>query len=141
VKALSRPTGSNEWAKAGLMIRDALDASARNACLELTTSHGLVFQYRGAANENSDVFNSSPEPAAIYKADLKIPITIRISRHGRVITTDYSYDDGKTFQTAEEPLTFEQDLPRTLYVGLAITAADVTATARATFTLPQITQP
>jgi regulation of enolase protein 1 (concanavalin A-like superfamily) len=129
VTAITGPTATSEWAKAGLMIRESLDGSARDAYLMLTPSHGLAFQYRASAHGDADW----PGASAIEAADLKTPITLRLTRKGNTITPEYSTDQGKSFQPAGEPLTFDQDLPRTLSVGLAITSVDITQISRATF--------
>src|SRR5204863_9349130 len=40
---------TNAWAKAGLMVRDGLDAGAMQASVVVTPSNGITFQRRGAA--------------------------------------------------------------------------------------------
>jgi regulation of enolase protein 1 (concanavalin A-like superfamily) len=129
VKALDKPTATNDWAKAGLMIRESLDSGARFADLVLTPANGLAFQWRPTANSATDLGNDQP----IDTDTLKPPITIRLTRKGKTITAEYSTDDGKTFQSAGDPFTFEQDLPKTVYVGLAITAHDASQISEAHF--------
>jgi hypothetical protein len=60
--------------------------------------------------------------SAIANAELNVPVVLRLTRRGNTVTSQYSEDDGKSFQAADKPLTFRQPLPRTLYAGLAITA-------------------
>lgn len=129
VKGLTRPTATFEWAKAGLMLRESLDGSARDAILALTPSHGLAFQYRTTANGDADW----PGASALEASELKLPITLRLTRQGNTITPEYSIDDGQSFEPAGDPLTFDQDLPRTVYVGLAVTSVDITQISRAKF--------
>jgi hypothetical protein len=129
VKGLTRPTATFEWAKAGLLLRESLDGSARTAILALTPSHGLAFQYRTTANGDADW----PGASALEAGQLKPPITLRLTRQGHTIRPEYSTDDGKSFQPAGDPLTFGQDLPRTVYVGLAVTSVDITQISRAKF--------
>ena len=64
---------------------------------------------------------------------LRLPIVLRLARQGDTITARYSTDEGKTFQAAGEPLTFESPLPKTVYAGLAITAHDASQTSEAKF--------
>jgi regulation of enolase protein 1 (concanavalin A-like superfamily) len=129
VKALVKPTGPNEWAKAGLMIRDSLEGTARSAYLMTTPANGLAFQYRTALDGNADW----PGSSAIKAAGLSMPLLLRLTRKGQTITPEYSTDDGKTFQPAGEPLVFGQELPQSLYVGLAVTSTDISVVSRARF--------
>jgi hypothetical protein len=43
-------------------------------------------------------------------------------------------DDGKNYQPAGDSVTFDQDLPRTIYVGLAVTSLNRATTSQAKFT-------
>jgi hypothetical protein len=129
VKALDKPTATSDWAKAGLMIRESLEGGARFADLVTTPSNGLAFQWRPTTNSGNDLGNS----VSIDTDTLKPPITMRLTRKGNTITAEYSTDDGKTFQSAGDPYTFEQALPKTLYVGLAITAHDASQVSEAHF--------
>jgi hypothetical protein len=129
VKALDKPTATSDWAKAGLMVRDSLDGGARFADLVVTPANGLAFQWRPVANSANDLGNN----VSIDTDTLKPPITLRLIRKGNTITAQYSTDDGKTFQSAGDPYTFDQALPKTLYVGLAITAHDASKVSESHF--------
>jgi hypothetical protein len=128
VKALSKPTSTGPWASAGLMLRDSLSGSARNATLLLTSGNGLVFQQRGT--ESGETFFLFPP--ALSSRELKTPITIRMTRRGQTVISEYSTDEGQSFLPAADPLTFDQELPRALSVGLVVGAVnpDQTTTAR-----------
>jgi hypothetical protein len=129
VKALGKPTETDEWAKAGLMIRESLEPGARHALLASTPLNGLAFQWREAAGGES----AWPEAPSIESGDLKTPILLRLTRKGKVITAEYSTDDGKTYKSAGDALTFPDDLPKTVYVGLAITAHEDSKISEAKF--------
>jgi regulation of enolase protein 1 (concanavalin A-like superfamily) len=129
VKALGRPVETDEWAKAGLMIRETLEPGARHAMLVTTPQHGLAFQWRDTTGGES----ASPGASVIESDDLKTPIVLRLTRKGKVITAEYSTDDGKTFKSAGDALTFPADLPKTVYVGLAITAHEDSKLSEAKF--------
>lgn len=129
VKALTKPSRTHDWAKAGLMIRETLEPGSRTAYLVLTPVNGLAFQWREATNQNA----SWPGSAAIDSASLVPPITIRLTRRGNEITPEYSLDDGKTFQSAGDPFVFEPDLARMVHVGLCITAHDANRISEAKF--------
>ena len=64
---------------------------------------------------------------------LRLPIVLRLTRQGDTITARYSTDEGKSFQAACEPMTFDSPLPKTVYAGLAITAHDASQTSEARF--------
>ena len=60
----------NDWARAGLMIRESLDPGARHLTLWVTKSRGLVVQWR----PTGDGF-PAPEVTAVTNAALRLPIT------------------------------------------------------------------
>jgi WD40 repeat protein len=133
VRALTRPTATHVWAKAGLMIRESLDPGARDAYLVTTPANGLSFQWRSTANEDCET------QEVISHAALKMPITLRLTRQGDIITAEYSKDGGKSFQQGGDPLSFAPPLPKTLYVGLAITSHAGSKISEAKFQDLQIT--
>jgi hypothetical protein len=129
VRSLTRPTATNEWSKAGLMVRESLDAGARYAYLMITPAHGLDFQWRLATHDDAD----GALVSSLENSKLKLPITLRLVRSGSVISAEYSVDDGKSFQAAGEPLRFDPPLAKSLYAGLAVTAHDASRVSEAKF--------
>jgi hypothetical protein len=120
VKMLTRPTGTSPHAKAGLMIRDSLEAGARHASLLIHHRRsGLAFQWRHRAN---DYPGTAGRSSVVRSAALLLPITLRLTRRGSTVIPEYSSDDGRSYQPAGLPITFGDPLPKTVYVGLAITA-------------------
>jgi regulation of enolase protein 1 (concanavalin A-like superfamily) len=120
VRMLTKPTGNGTYRIAGLMIRESLDADARYVMIGIQpTPHlpdrlsGLLRQWRAAAH------GPTGRALSIKDAALNLPITLRLTRRGNVITPAYSLDDGQTFQ-ADPPITFAPPLAHTLHVGLAI---------------------
>jgi len=118
VQLLSRPTETHAYAKAGLMIRESLEAEARNAHLVATALQGVQWQCRPTA---AAATVNVPDQV-IPHADLKLPLLVRLTRLGNRIFAEYSTDQGQRFQSAGEPVTFDPPLPATLYAGPAITA-------------------
>ena len=117
VRMLTRPTGVHENSQAGLMVRESLDPSARHALLCPDFSLlDVELKWRSVANESSD-----SEPVLPPEA-LQFPITLRLTRRGQTLSAELSRDDGKSFQPAGAPLTFDEPLPATVYAGLAISA-------------------
>jgi hypothetical protein len=62
-----------------------------------------------------------------------VPITLRLTREGSTIRSEYSTDGGESFHLVGEPLQFDKPLPGTLYVGLASTAHDTSQVSEARF--------
>jgi WD40 repeat protein/regulation of enolase protein 1 (concanavalin A-like superfamily) len=130
VTALTKPTDTNMWAKAGLMIRESPAAGARNAFLAVTPGSspgkGLSFQWRSTTNDETDY------QQVLSDRELKTPLTLRLTRRGDAITAEYSWD-GVRFHPAGEPWTFVPALPETVHVGLAISSHDIQKTTEARF--------
>jgi DNA-binding GntR family transcriptional regulator len=126
-RALAQPSNTSDWAKAGLMIRESLDPGARTAFVYVTPGNGLLFQWRPQTHGKTAL-------SQVLDADtLKVPIVLRLTRRGNQITSELSLDDGQTFTRAPERYTYERDLPRRLYVGLAATAHDSSQITEAKF--------
>jgi hypothetical protein len=134
LQARSRPTLRNDWARAGLMIRESLDPGARHLTLWISPARGLFMQWRGS----TDGLTEGPERFPLDGASLQGPITLRISRRGNNLTPEYSTDEGKTFRPAGRSITFDPPLARTLSIGPAITAARRGAVNSARFSLPVV---
>jgi AAA domain-containing protein/WD40 domain-containing protein len=132
VAALTRPAATDEWAKAGLMVRDSLEPGARHMSLFTTPGNGLILQWRRTANGDSD------NDFVIENAKLRLPVVLRLTRQGDALRGEYSTDHGKSFHSAGDPLAFAPALPKTVYVGLAITAHNVNRISEAQFSGLQI---
>jgi hypothetical protein len=124
---IAGPTGSDGFAKAGLMIRESLAEMARNVTLCGTPQYGLRFQWRTApagATDSREVTDPGPPV---------IPLWMRISRRGSRLTAAYSSDRGRSFLPAGEPVAFAPPLPRTVYAGLAVSSHDPSQVSEARF--------
>jgi WD40 repeat protein len=131
VKALTTPVETNEWARAGLMLRDSLEPGARNAYLHTTAAHGLIYHWRSVADDATESIGVIKSVSG--RTRLKVPIVLRLTRQGEVLTMEYSRDDGKSFQKAYAPYQFQPALPRSVYVGLAISAQNAGLVTEAKF--------
>ncbi|MBN1363157.1 MAG: hypothetical protein JW993_21335 [Sedimentisphaerales bacterium] len=103
---------TNEWAKAGVMIRATLDAGAMQAHMIGAPSGRVEWMPRLTAGTNAtgtatDV-NSTP-----------MPQWVRVTRQGNTFTGEYSAD-GQTWVTiaATTPATIA--MPNTVYIGLVV---------------------
>jgi regulation of enolase protein 1 (concanavalin A-like superfamily) len=133
VKALSKPTHTHDWSKAGLMIRESLAPGSRNAYFVLTAINGLTFQYR----EETDV-GAAGNIVALGNDELEPPLMIRMTREGDLITGEYSLDDGATWEYGGEIEL--PDLEAGVNVGLAITSHNAGVISEAKFQNLQITK-
>jgi hypothetical protein len=129
VKALGLPSPASDSARAGIMIRDSLDAGARHAFLAVTRAEGVTFEWRS----QTDAMSQWPGTATLSRTALRFPLLLRLTRRGDTIVRSYSLDGGTTFRLSGPGLVFTPGLPQTLFVGLAITAADRRRTTQADF--------
>ncbi|MHC4749565.1 MAG: LamG-like jellyroll fold domain-containing protein [Planctomycetota bacterium] len=118
---------TNEWAKAGVMIRDTLDPNSAHAMMVVTPSQGVAYQNRpstGATSVSNQV------------TGITAPQWVKIERDlGGIFTASYS-DDGQnwTIVGEPEPLTMGPNA----FIGLALTAHDASLTCQAEFSNVQV---
>ena len=113
------------WAKAGIMIRDTLDAGARNTALFFTPENGTRLQRRGAID--GEYLGTDEE--TLYVGDPNDPNTfprwLKIVKTG-VVTRAYTSMNGTTWEDFPMARTYVS-LSGSFYVGLALTSHDITA--------------
>ncbi|HXW04606.1 MAG TPA: Ig-like domain-containing protein [Vicinamibacterales bacterium] len=108
-------------AKAGVMVRASLAASAPNAFVGATNRKGWIFLRRIAAGAATDSYSTRPSGAA--------PGWIRLVREGSLLSAYQSTDGSAWTLLGSETIA----MPSTMYVGLAVTSRSISKTARATF--------
>jgi len=119
---------TNEGAKAGVMIRESLNAGARHASMFATGSLGWRFQYREVTNGIS--FNElGPGSDA--------PGWVRLVRAGNVFTAYHSTNGSTWSLVGSDTIAMSS----TVYVGLAVSSRVTTATAASTFTNVTVSTP
>lgn len=96
------------WAKAGVMVRESLDANSRHALVAMTPGNGVAFQTRTTTGGTTSHVPSSGEP----------PYWLRLTRAGTLITA-YTSADGVTWSSVGSS---EVIMGATAYVGLAVTS-------------------
>jgi regulation of enolase protein 1 (concanavalin A-like superfamily) len=102
---------TDPWARAGVMVRESLDANAAHASMLLSHSGGTMFQRRAFGGAASTSTLGSDSPAAIW---VKLSV-----RSGSV--SAYESSDGVAWElVGTEAVT----LPSPYYVGLAVTSHD-----------------
>jgi|GEM_PF-190187 len=112
---------THAWAKAGVMIRESLNADAKHAMLVVTPGNGVSFQRRTLASDAS-AFNAV--------AGIQTPQWLKLTRTGDVFTAQYS-PDGSVWQdvtaTDEAGNRIDVSIPMSgaVYIGLALTSHNV----------------
>lgn len=119
-------TNTNAWAKAGVMIRESLNANSSNAAMLLTPSNGFNFQYRNGAGAGS---------SAAGNAAGSIPNYVRITRVGNTLT-GYSSTNGTSW-TQRGTVTI--GMSSSVYVGFFATSHNDGTLTTAVFTNVSVT--
>ena len=114
---------SDGWAKAGVMIREALTPTSTHATVVVTPDNGASFQRRptaGAASANTDT------------TGLAAPHWVKVTRTGNTFTAQESAD-GVTWVdiTPTTPVTIT--MATDVYIGLALTSHNVNQMTSAQF--------
>jgi regulation of enolase protein 1 (concanavalin A-like superfamily) len=108
------------WSKAGVMIRETLDADSAFAQMLVSAAKGTAFQYR-ASTGGAAAGPTVSGPTA--------PYWIKIVRAGSTLT-GYQSADGITWVQVGS---VSVPMAQSVYIGLAVTSHDNTQTATATF--------
>jgi len=119
VAKVNSMTNSDGWAKAGVMIRESLNANSTHAMIVTTPSNGIAFQNRtttGAQSNNTSVAGNAP-------------VWLKINRTGNTFTTSKS-TDGTTWTTVGS---VSITMAANAYVGLAVTAHTTSTLCTAVF--------
>jgi len=111
---------TNTWAKAGVMIRESLDASAKHAVVAVTPGQGIQFTWR--AFTNADMTEHSTQ------TDLTAPYWVKLTRSGNTLTAERS-EDGVTWVPVTDAAGSSQtvNMIGNVYIGLCVTSHNVDA--------------
>jgi hypothetical protein len=126
---------TDEWAKAGVMIRETLEPGSAFAAVYITAGYGCRFQARTGADisATSDSAVVTPEQTAITA-----PYWVKLERDAMGNFTGFYSSNGTTW----EPLTWNPQtilMNSNVYVGLALTAHNTALTCEAVFSSVQTT--
>ena len=100
---------TNAWAKAGVMIRESLNANSSHATVVVTPGNGVSFQRRGSTGGSSSDTNNS---------GLSAPYWVRVVRGGNTFTA-YRSVNGSSWTTIGSQTI---SMSSTVYIGLAVTS-------------------
>jgi hypothetical protein len=118
---------THNWAKAGVMIRDTLEADSAHAMMVVTPASGVAFQRRTVAGDTS---------TGTTEADITAPQWVKIERDiGGNVTASYSADGVMWTELGSEII----NMSAPMYIGLALTSHDINITTEAIFSNVQIT--
>ncbi|MGD8499926.1 MAG: hypothetical protein PVJ86_04725, partial [Phycisphaerales bacterium] len=113
---------THEFAKAGVMIRDTLDADSANSALLITPENGVRFQYRNTAGDSTD---------RVFEETITAPYWVKMERElGGRIRGSYSAD-GMEWTDFAPWTTVIMNPP--VYIGLALTSHDISVGCVAEF--------
>ena len=102
-------TNTNSWAKAGVMIRETLNANAKHAATLITPGQGVTFQRRTSTGGTS---------ATTTLASVTIPEWVRLERNGTTFTAWHSENGTSWTQIGSVTIS----MGTSVYVGLAVTS-------------------
>jgi regulation of enolase protein 1 (concanavalin A-like superfamily) len=119
---------TNAWAKAGVMIRDSLDAGSQMAYMIQSFSSGVSFGWR----QNMGLACGSATQAGVVA-----PQWVKLTRKGNAFTAQYSAD-GKTWTDIKDATTGQVvsttiGIGANCYIGLCVTSHNTAATTTAEF--------
>jgi hypothetical protein len=111
-RVVSNGTGTNTWAKGGVMVRDSLNGGSTQAMMAITGSggNGASFQYRATANGGSANVDSG--------AVLAPPYWSKMERMGDSLIGSVSADGKSWTMISSTIITMEAPV----YIGLAVTS-------------------
>ena len=108
------------WSKAGVMIRESLNANAANAYIAVTPSNGVTWQARSSTGGTTVNNNTT---------GLTVPYWIKLVRSGNTFTGYRSTDGTNWTQQGAATLS----MASTAYIGLALTSHNNSTLCAATF--------
>jgi hypothetical protein len=114
-------SNTNEFAKAGVMIRDTLDADSRYTGLFITPENGVRFQYRTTTGDITD---------RQFTEGITAPYWVKLERTSGGLVRAYYSADGATWERFN--LT-QVSMSTPMYIGLAVTSHDAALTCEAKF--------
>lgn len=119
--------GSNEWSKAGVMVRESLSGNSKTAFACVTTKNGITYHQRIETNAQMEGGNRNP--------DIKAPYWVKLVRTGNLFNYYFS-EDGKSWNNLGSR---EFTMSSEMYIGLAVTSHNNAEKAKGVFSNLKIT--
>jgi regulation of enolase protein 1 (concanavalin A-like superfamily) len=121
VARVNRLDNTHAWAKAGVMIREGLASTSRNATIALTPANGVAFQYRAASGGRS---------SSVQAAGKQAPYWLKLERKGTTFSGYYSSNGSQWTLLGSCTLALAKEIS----IGLAVTSHNSAALTTAVFT-------
>ncbi|HUT45642.1 MAG TPA: LamG domain-containing protein [Sedimentisphaerales bacterium] len=121
---------THAWAKAGVMIRETLDAGSKQAIACVSPGSGVAFQGRIAAD--GDSFSTS-------QAGITAPCWVKLERDFSGNFSVQHSANGSAWQPVENAIPMNIPMNTSVYVGLALSSHDASLTCEAVFSNVTIT--
>jgi hypothetical protein len=121
---------TNVWAKAGVMIRETLDAGSKHAFVCVTPANGVAFQ--GRTDTDTASFSTN-------QTGLVAPYWVKLERDAAGNFTASVSANGTTWQPISTAIPQAIPMSSVVYVGLALTSHDAALTGQAKFSGVTIT--
>jgi len=115
---------TNDWAKAGVMIRETLDPESAHAFACITPSNGVASQGRPSTGGTSFNYNQTGVAA---------PYWVKLERTISGLFTVSHSANGSTWQPVTGATPQNIPMGSTVYIGLAVTSHDAALTCQAVF--------
>jgi hypothetical protein len=123
---------TDPWAKAGVMIRETLDADSVHAMSFVTPGNGVVFEYRPVAGQNS-------AQVAGQQTGITAPHWVRLERDISGTFSILHSADGTNWESVENDASQNIQMAANVHIGLALTAHNAALTCEAVFSNVTIT--
>jgi len=114
------------WAKAGVMIRETLDPNSAHAMAFVTPGQGVVLEYRLAAGQNN-------VGAAAQETAITMPHWVKLERDAAGNFTASHSTNGSSWTAIQSSIPQNIQMASSVYIGLALTSHDASATCEAKF--------
>jgi regulation of enolase protein 1 (concanavalin A-like superfamily) len=118
---------THNWAKAGVMIRESLEADSKFAYMVVSAAQGVSFGWRPVTAGTCD---------SASQAGVAAPQWVKLTRTGDVFTAQYSAD-GQTWTDVKNAdgtvASTTISMPGSIYIGLCVTSHNSAATTTAEF--------
>jgi hypothetical protein len=111
---------TSPFAKAGIMLRESLDAAAANVILDERPDGSIEFMVRSTAGASTAFLGTYTAP---------VPVWLRLQRSGPTVTSAVSLDGTNWTEIGSVAIS----LPTVAYAGLAVTSTDNTQLNTSTF--------
>ena len=128
VARVASVTKAHDWSKAGVMVRETLTAGSKHGYMIVSAAKGLSFQRRTQTGGVTTATNLGTGAA---------PIFVKLQRRGSTLTALQSADGSAWSVVGTDIIS----MAATVYVGLAVTSHNVSATTTAAITHVSVTTP